>query len=387
MGKYEGDILKVLLFKLKNAIIDRHKILIFLFGMMLILCGLWTYEASRAFYEDKDEVVTFYTHHGSYTYTVPVTKANPLYAEGTTLKMGMPAYYFAVSPTVDMSFTYSLEANDPSDIRGKLQTMVVATDKGESETEEYYGNNGSETEGSGTEEKIFWQKVFPLKYKEGTDTWTETSVTRNFSLNVSEIHSIVKDVQEQLECSDDATIEIVNRVSYTGKINGENVQGTKDFVIPLVISSSYYQMPKELEFSQDTNVTKKLSVKNSPPLSTLKTPLFLFLLNLVFVGTILLCVKTNKIEPEYIEKLEKERSREPFKEFVSKGKLPENIDSLIKVEISSLQELVDAAVDMNSRVIYDSEAGTYFMIHSGMLYIFFDIPEGENKNLSNSDRC
>lgn len=351
----------------------------------MILCGIWAYEASRSVYEDKDEVVTFYTHHGSYTYTVPVTKANPLYANGTTLKMGMPAYYFAVSPTADMSFTYRLEANDPSDIIGKLQTMVVATDKGESETEEYYGNNGSETEGSGKEEKIFWQKVFPLKYKEGADTWTGTSVTRNFSLNVSEIHSIVKDVQEQLGCSDDATIEIVTRVGYTGKVNGDNVQGTKDFVIPLIISSSYYQMPEQLEISQDTNVTKKISVKNSPSLSTIRTPLFLVLLNLVFVGMVLLCVKTNKIELEYIEKLEKERSREPFKEFVSKGKLPEDRSSLIKIEISSLQGLVDAAVDMNSRVIYDSKAEIYFMIHSGVLYILSDTPEGENKNLSNSD--
>ncbi|HWQ48366.1 MAG TPA: DUF5305 family protein [Methanosarcina sp.] len=348
---------------------------------MLILCGLWTYEASKPVYEDKNEVITSYTHHGSYTYTVPVTKANPLYAEGTTLKMGLPAYYFAISPTLDMSFTYSLEADDPSDIRGKLQTMVVATDKEEPGTEGNYGDNGSEVEGSGKEEKIFWQKVFPLKYKEGADTWTGTSVTRNFSLNVSEIHSIVKDVQNQLECSDDATIEIVNRVSYTGKVNGENVQGTKDFVIPLVISSSYYQVPEELEFSQDTNRTKKISVKSSPTLSTIKIPLLLFLLNLVFVGTIFLCVKTNKIEPDYIEKLEKERSREPFKEFVSSGKLPVDRNSLIKIEISSLQGLVDAAVDMNSRIIYDSEAGIYFMIHSGVLYIFFDTPKGENKNL------
>jgi hypothetical protein len=343
--------------------------------MMLILCGICIYEASRAVYEDKDEVVTFYTHHGSCTYTVPVTKANPLYAKGNTLKMGMPAYYYAISPTVDMSFTYSLEANDPSDITGKMQTMVVATDKEEPDTEEDYGNNGSETNGSDKEDKIFWQKVFPLKYKEGTDTWTGTSVTRNFSLNVSEINSIVKDVQEQLECSGDATIEIVNLVSYTGKIDGENVQGTKDFVIPLVVSSSYYQMPEKLEFSQDINRTKKRSVKNSPPLSTIKTPIFLFLFNLVLIGIILFCVKTNKVEPEYIEKLEKERSCEHFEEFISEGKLPGNIDSLIKVEISSLQELVDAAVDMNSRVIYDSKAGIYFMIYSGVLYIFSDTPE------------
>jgi len=383
-----------MLFKLKNVIIERHKVLMFTFGVMLVLCGLWTYEASRAVYEEKDEVVSSYTHHGSYTYTVPVTKANPLYGVGSTLKMGMPAYYFVASPTVEMSFTYSLETTGSSDISGKIETMVVATGEEGYGTEEYktnesateeYGTNESVIEEYGKEERILWQKVFPLKYKEGTETWTGTSVTRNFSLNVSETQSMVKDIQEQLKCLGGAKIEIVNCVNYTGKINGENVKGTKSFAIPLVIKSSYYEMPEELEFSQDTNVTKKISVKNSPSLSTIKIPLLLFLLNLVFVGITLLCVKTNKIEPNYIEKLEKERSREPFKEFVSKGKLPENVSSLIKVEIGSLQGLVDAAVDMNSRVIYDSESRMYFMIHSSVLYIFFDTPERENKNLSNSD--
>jgi hypothetical protein len=136
-------------------------------------------------------------------------------------------------------------------------------------------------------------------------------------------------------------------------------------------------MPEELEFNESTDVYNKIRVQKDPSLSRIKMPLSVFLLSMVLVGIILPCRKMKKTEPVYIEKLEIEQRRSPFKEFVSKGKLPENVNSLIRVEISSLQELVDAAVDINERVIYDSETGVYFIIHSSVLYIFRDNPKEE----------
>jgi hypothetical protein len=165
----------------------------------------------------------------------------------------------------------------------------------------------------------------------------------------------------------------VNRVSYTGKINGENVQDTKDFPISLEIKeSSYYKLPEKLDFRQDNNVTEYSNVQSNLPLSKIVIPLFLFVLSLALVGANLICVKMGKVEPEYIDKLEREEKRSSFKDFISRGKLPENMD-LIKIEISSLQELVDTAADMNSRVIYDAKAEKYFMINNGVMYFFFEV--------------
>ncbi|WP_394326081.1 DUF5305 family protein [Methanosarcina horonobensis] len=71
------------------------------------------------------------------------------------------------------------------------------------------------------------------------------------------------------------------------------------------------------------------------------------------------------------KKLEKEETYSSFKEFISKGKIPDNWSSLRQVEISSLQDLIDAAVDMSERVIRDIESCAYFIIHDNVLYIFF----------------
>jgi len=328
----------------------------------MIFSAIWTYEVyAGTRYEEKEEVVSSYTQYGSYTYKAPVTEFNPLYATGAILEMGKPAYFFAVSPTIDISFTYRLKATDSANISLKKETVIVATSK---EAAQAAGEKEKE-------EKIFWQKEFPLKSERAVDIENEESVIDTFSVNVSEIQSMVKGVQDQLKFPQDATVEIVTHVNYKGQINGENVNGTKDFTIPLVIDSSYYQMPEKLEFNESTDMYKKLKVQRDPSLSSIKMPLSVFLLSMVLVGMTLTCMNMKKTEPAYIEKLEMKQERSPFKEFISKGKLPENVDSLMKVEISSLQELVDAAVDMNARVIYDAEAGIYFIIHSGVLYIFF----------------
>jgi hypothetical protein len=346
---------------------------------MLILSALWTFDASIPVYENKIKNVSTYTHYGSYTYTVPITRENPLYPVGTTLKMGMPAYFFVASPTVDMSFTYCVESADSADIQGKLETFIVATaiDRSgskESQKEES-GTESSEANKSTDNEKIFWKKEFPLNEETGHATWNGPSVTKNFSLNVEEIRSMVKNLQKQLNESDSAApkIEIVNRVTYTGKVYGRDAQITKDFSTPLEIKeSSYFKLPGKMDLTQYTNTTESVRLEGKTSLPKIMLPLSLCLLSLVLLGTTLVCRKMGKVKPEIIEKLEKEEKRSSFKDFISRGKLPENRNSLLQIEISSLQELVDAASDMNSRVIYDEKAETYFIINNGVIYIFLD---------------
>jgi len=358
--KNGGKTLKIVFLKLKNTVIDRFRILVLIFGITMIFSGLWAYEAyAGTEYEEKEEIVSSYTQYGSYTYTAPVTESNPLYTKGTVLEMRKPAYFFAVSPTVDISFTYRLKATDSADVSVERDTVIVATSK------EAAGEDGKE-------DRIFWQKEFPLKSKRAVDIENGELLTETFSVNVSEIQSMVKGVQDQLKYPQGATVEIVNRVNCEGKINGKHVNSTKNFTMPLVMDSSYYKMPEELEFNESTDVYKKIRVQKDSSPSSIKKPLSIFLLSMVLIGTILPCRKMKKTDPTYIKKLEIEQRRSPFKEFVSKGRLPENANSLIRVEISSLQELVDAAVDMNERVISDAETGVYFIIHSGVLYIFWD---------------
>jgi len=356
--------LEISILKLKNNLIDRSKMFILVLGVVIIFSSVWTYNAyAKAAYEDREELVSSYAQYGKYTYTAPVTETNPLYPKGIRLEMGKTVYFLAVSPTLDVSFAYSLNATDSANLSVECETMIITTSK----------------EGSGEDQKVVWQKEFPVEEMEFLGVKNKDVLTHEFSLDMPEIQSMVTEVQDQLKYSPNTTIEVVTRVNYEGEINGEEINNTKNFAIPLIINSAYYQMPEVLEFSENTDTYKKLRIKKDLSLSVIKLPFSLFLLSTILAGMLLPCMKMSKVDPTYIKKLENENRYSPFKEFISKGKLPENRDSLMQIEIFSLHNLVDAAVDMNARVINDTESGAYFIIHSNTLYIFFDPYSEENE--------
>lgn len=336
---------------------------------MMVFSVFWMYEEyTGVSYEEKK--VLSYTQRGNYTYSAPVTKPNPLYPEGIRLEMGKPAYFFFVSPTMDVSFIYRLEATSSADLNVDAKTMIVASDK------EGYGGeqNGEEQNGEEQNEegqKIFWQKSYQVGDSKSAHLKSEDVFTSNFTLNIPKIQAQAKEIQDQLNYSSNPTIEIVTVIDYEGKINGKDVTSTQNFVIPVNISSTYYQMPEELGFIKDTY--ENIRVQKDTSLSTIKFPILLFLLSMALTGTLIPIRKMKKIDKEYIEKLENESKNSSFKEFISKGKIPENKSSLLQIEISSLEDLVNAASDMNERVIYDARSGEYFIIHNGILYIFSDV--------------
>ena len=108
------------------------------------------------------------------------------------------------------------------------------------------------------------------------------------------------------------------------------------------------------------------------PLQTesIKYPLASILISIIAMIGIIYCRVAYNPDPVFMAKLEQERMHSQFREFISEGKLPENRNSLITLEIASLQELVNAAIDMNERVIYDSSENIHFAIHNGVLHYF-----------------
>lgn len=340
---------------------------------MMVFSAFWMYEEyTGVSYEEKK--VLSYTQRGNYTYSAPVTEPNPLYPEGARLEMGKPAYFFTVSPTMDVSFKYKLEATSSADLNVEAKTMIVASDKegygGEQKGEEQNGEeqNGEEQNEEG--QKIFWQKSYQVGDSKSAHLKNADVLTSNFTLDIPKIQAQTKEIQDQLNYSSNPTIEIVTAINYEGKINGKDVTNTQNFVIPVNISSTYYQMPEELGFIEDKY--ENIRAQKDTSLSAIKFPMFLFLLSTVLIGALIPIRKMKKIDKEYIKKLENESKNSSFKEFISKGKIPENRSSLLQIEISSLEDLVNAASDMNERVIYDVKSGEYFIIHNGVLYIFWD---------------
>lgn len=316
-------------------------------------------------------IVSSYTHYGNYEYTAPVTKSNPLYAIGTELGMTQPAYFFSVSPTLDASFTYTLEATDSADLAVNRKTMIVATAMGSADGQK----------------KIYWQKKFPIQNVEAEQIQNGATLTHQFTLDIPDINSMVKQVQEQLQYTQDTTIEIITYVTYEGEINGKSVSGVKEFPMPLITSSSYYQLPEKLS-SQETIDTYELQrIPVDPSFSSTAPPLILLLITFgLLVSLVIGKKRCTVIGQPHIKELEREREYEQFAEWISTGSLLSDIQQYQHIRINSLQDLVDVAIDTNSRVIKDTDNEMYFVINKAFYFYNDSFMENDHDANMNEDQ-
>lgn len=344
--------------KIRNKVVQNSRIAYIVLGVLIILSIAWTssvvVEYTDDQYEEVEVVTSSYTHSANYDYIAPVTLSNPIYAKGEILDSDQPAYFLSVSPTMDVFFTYALESIDPVQMDIDCDTFLIASST---------GNVGA------AEEKVFWEKVYPVSTTP-LKIGNEGEVSYIFSLDIPEIQSKVKEIQNELGYSQGTAIEVVTYVKYDGKVNGKDIKGVEEFSMPLAISSSYYQVSGDLEFSNTIDNYETMHVKNKPSISGLLGPILSYISVMVTILLLGMVRKQGKISSSHIRRLEVEAEHNKFNDFISKGAFPAETASLVEVNVSSLQDLVDAALDMDARVIHDTQNDVYFMIHSGILYRF-----------------
>jgi Family of unknown function (DUF5305) len=360
----------VAILKSKNVLRNNWAILFIIFGSMLAFSSYQMYQGYiNPSFEEKNITVSSYTQYGTYSYSTIVSEPNPLYLTGTTLGMNESAYYFVASSIPNFSFVYRIDASDSANVTAIPKTIVIARSK----------NNDYENS------KIMWQKEFPVTPISLTGSSTvknedsTNSFTYRFLFNAATIENAIENTQYGLNypptwsSTFDAsamTYEIKTLVNYNGTINGKQVENTTSFVLPMTMTKSYYELSKDVS----TNVTdynnETVSVQNPFTVETIKYPLASMLISIIAIIGIIYCRIAYDPDPVQMAKLEQDHVHAQFKEFISEGKLPENRSSLMALKIASLQELINAAIDMNERVIYDSSENIHFAIHNGVLYYF-----------------
>ena len=363
----------VAILKSKNILRNNWAILIVIFGSTLALSGYQMHqEYINPSFEEKNITASSYTQYGTYFYSTMVSEPNSLYLTGTVLDMNESVYYFTVSPIPDFSFVYRIDASDSANITATPKISVIAMSK---------DNNHDNP-------KILWKREFPVTPTSSIGPFIikgndgSTSLIYRFSFNPNTIKNAVQNTQYRLDHSltqgstyyaSDMEYEIKTLVSYNGIINREQVENTTSFVLPMTMTRSYYEFANSVSTNVTSYNNETISVQKPFTVGTIKYPLVSMLISIIAIIGIIYCRVAYNLDPVHMAKLEKERMHAQFKEFISKGKLPENKSSLMALEIASLEELVNAAVDMNERVIYDSSANIHFAIHNGVLYYFTKI--------------
>lgn len=317
-----------------------------LFILFLLLSGYFAYAYTQTpAVERRSHTVSepFYRWEGGISGRGLITAENPIWPVGS--EVSLPLYPTDVSELAKLDFGFKLTGKDVNlEFNRELRVVYYVAYKGQRIVEETYTSISNVSSGSGFEDTIV--------------------------LNVTDIARLIAETRSYLRLPQEETgVEIIGTVHYSGTVDGKGIVGDQTFKGELKFPyEGFYSISGD---SKNETVTRKVTVTESHSVNRRKRIIFLVLsgiFGVLAVGTLGL---SRRFDPgaynvRMLELLEQE---EKLSKWVSRGSL-ENFESTTRVKFESLGDLVDAAIDMNARVVFDRSKGTYFFLHEGVLYYY-----------------
>ncbi|WP_157727162.1 DUF5305 family protein [Thermococcus profundus] len=324
--------------------IKKNWIIIF---VVFLLLGLFSYHQYSAiptkYVRTGARTVNLYTWNGDLWGEGIVTEDNPLWPKGE--RVSLPIYPMSISKEAEVGFSFNVSGNRVNlTFSRELRVLYyISYDKKRIVTETY-SLSKNVSSGRGFEERLI--------------------------VNISDISQRIKDLSSYLRLPrQESGIEVVGVVTYSGTVDGKNVAGNQTFKGSIELPfEGFYTI---LGDSQNRTITTTETHKTEVYTHSRKR--VFYLLGLVLSGAVALTALGVGLgfrpDEGTLNRLELEAEASKFSKWISRGKL-EDFTPVAKVRMSSLSDLVNAAIDMNARAIHDEEKGVYFVVHEGVFYYF-----------------
>jgi hypothetical protein len=303
--------------------------------------------------------VSSWEANGTYDMSATVNEPNPLYPVGTSLE-DRPAYFLSVSPIAEGTFGFGYRASGDGSLDVSVQqTLVLRAIESES------------SEGDGTVE--YWRLTEPLGTERAGGVAPGESVELTFERNVSRTFERASDVTEQLGGSPGTTqILVISTVELEGQINGNDVERTASYRLPVEVSGTTYQ-PGEVDGDPLTGSTTETITRERTygPLYRIGGPLasLIGLLGAVGLGYGRYDDRFAVSEAERAA-FEFRSTREEFEDWITTARLPDAVLDRPRVDVDSLDGLVDTAIDVDARVFEAPDGDAFYVTDEGLLYVY-----------------
>ena len=267
-----------------------------------------------------------------------VSGETDLYEQGTTLR-GQPAYLIDATPNVTLALETHLPANASGTIDQNLELVYTATHEGE----------------------VLWRRSTPLHGKT-----TRRGETVSTQTHVSIPTILARQSGYQQEFGEAAAVSVGIRVSVEYRTN--QYEGTLSDVYAIESGSRWYSIPSET-MSQTHSTPKTRTIE----LEITDKPRFYVpaILGIVCLAGGVLVGSTYRRSSRQLssEDLETAVHQRRYEEWISHGTLPRATTELT-VQLDSLEDLVDVAIDTHERVIHDTETNEYAVLHDSTRYSY-----------------
>jgi hypothetical protein len=368
--------MKLSTYKFLEAVALRYGVILVILVVAFSISGIYAYAVFSPRYETRTETesITLYEYKAVYEHSTVVEQGNPLWPVGWELS-NQPVYFSAISPNLNACFKFQISApysSAAADISANYLTKLILSASHKNIT--YWHKEKTISDGS-------------MSLSAAADDKLEN----HFNLSITEIKKEIDAIQNSLKFyGGDTNIEVVTTVRYNGEAGGEIIDDKKEFSLPIEISGSTYKVPGK---SYEETIKKDVMREVTVPLPPSKGAMIIssssvFILFVLIVAFSVIKLRYEPLEESAIQELIKEEEYGKFKDLISRGKLPSDADmkkGMDRLEVNSLEDLANIAIDTDERVIFDEEKSIYFIIHGNVIYAYSvleNLPSGRNAIIS-----
>lgn len=190
--------------------------------------------------------------------------------------------------------------------------------------------------------------------------------------NVSRVRNRVRQIETDLGAAPGETsIRIVATTDATATLAGETVDRNREDVLTISQDGGTYGVTSE-GGSWSDDVTRQRTVPAEyGPLRSLGGPALALgaIAGAVCLGW---ARRTGRldVDPQRRRRRAVRRERDEFDDWITVGRLPDDLDGRTAVETESLEGLVDVAIDSDRRVVEDRSTGLFAVLDGDVAYTF-----------------
>jgi len=298
--------------------------------------------------------VSSWQSSGAFSHQATVVNGTTAFDEGTVLR-NRSVYFRELSPTVNGTFAYAYEAQE-----GDLTTETTVLLR--------YRAVESSDDGNGT---TYWDVTRPVAQDRTEALGPTERATVPFSTNASAaIEQAQRIDAEHGNTPGQLEIAVIARVDVSGTRNGQRVDTTNTYRLPIVPGESVYRVGDPGVVTASGSQTEQVTVPveygllrraGGPLVLSLAVGALLGLLYARHTGRLVVS-ETERRWADY------RTARSEFDDWITSGHLPSDTDEIPTITVDSLEGLVDVAIDTNNRVIENLSGDQYVVFVDDRLY-------------------
>jgi hypothetical protein len=344
--------------RLRSVFDDYFTILVGALLVVALVGGYLTYTAyGQTHTEIRTEQTSSWESSASFGHSATVVRDTAVYTRGETLR-DRGSYVRAVTPRLNGSFRYAYTATDSGNLSADASVSLVL-------------RSATETDDGNTTE--YWRLETPLGTQEAVSLSPGESVRIPFSTNVTAAALRLESVDEQLGGTPgEKELLVRTRLALSGTRNGQPVEDTSTYRLPVSFSGNVYQVQDPGPVTDSGSQTERRVVTVEPGLLRAYGGPILVVSALLGLGGLLLGRRGGYLSASGSERdwLAFRSDREEFDDWITVVDLPGIDRSRETVTVTSLEGLVDIAIDTEGRVLEDRDRERFFLFEEDRTYVY-----------------